>query len=125
MEEQFPFFPGYTGSAVKKEDVIATLEALVSQAGKVIHTSAGRKIFGGHSFRVEGAQMLARLGMEHMRIHVLSRWAGETILRYAREAPLNMLTQEYRRRALDTQGQVDTDDLRRALAKLTKCPACV
>jgi len=51
---------------------------------------------GGHSFRVTGAQRLASLGVDVAKIMVLARWAGESVLRYVREAPLDSLPAEVR-----------------------------
>jgi hypothetical protein len=51
-------------------------------------------LLGGHSFRVSGAQRLAALGVEVAKIMIMARWAGESVLRYVREAPLETLPKE-------------------------------
>ena len=54
----------------------------------------GGRLFGGHSFRVTGAQRLASLGVEIVKIMVMARWSGETVLRYIKEAPVDSLPEE-------------------------------
>ena len=47
-----------------------------------------------HSFRVAGAQRLGTIGVEIAKIMVMARWAGSTVLRYVKEAPLANLSSE-------------------------------
>ena len=60
---------------------------------ETIHALSGSKMRGGHSFRVSGAQRLASLGMDVIKIMVFARWAGGTVLRY-KDAPLGNLPSE-------------------------------
>ena len=62
--------------------------------GDPIVSANGCRLLGGLSFHVTGAQRLASLGVEGIKIMVLARWAGETVLRYIREAPLANLSSE-------------------------------
>ena len=91
-----PLFPTAGGRVVAKEAIVLALEATVSGYGAPIMQPSGARLLGGHSFRVTGAQMLAALGVEVVKIMVLARWAGEAVLRYVREAPLDTLPAEVR-----------------------------
>ena len=55
-------------------------------------------LYGGHAFRVTGAQRCAAMGVPNPTIQVLARWSGSLIMRYVREAPLQDLTRIYRLR---------------------------
>ena len=52
------------------------------------------RLFGGHPFRVAGAQRLATIGVEIAKIMVMARRTGSTLLRYVKEAPLANLSSE-------------------------------
>ena len=53
-----------------------------------------------------GVQRLAALGVDVVKIMVLARWAGDSVLRYVREAPLGNLSAEVR--ALEEQRSLMT-----------------
>jgi hypothetical protein len=89
-----PLFPTASGRHVDKAIVISALEATIQAYGEPVVSTTGGRLYGGHSFRVTGAEKLASLGLEVIKIMVLARWAGETILRYVREAPLANLSHE-------------------------------
>ena len=89
-----PLFPTASGDVVLKVDVGRALEASVAATGATVVTESGGRLLGGHSFRVTGAQRLAALGVEVAKIMVMARWAGEAVLRYVREAPLESLPAE-------------------------------
>jgi hypothetical protein len=92
LPEDLPLFPTEQGGTVAKATVVAMLEATVSAYGAPIVGPNGAKLYGGHSFRVTGAQKLAALGVDTTKIMVLARWAGESVLRHIRDAPLANLT---------------------------------
>ena len=94
LPPMLPLFPQHNGMPVDKTVVVETLEATVVAYDNCIRSPTGSRLYGGHSFRVCGAQMLAALGVEIIKIMVLARWAGETVLRYIREAPLTHLSDE-------------------------------
>ena len=94
LPPKLPLFPQPNGKHVDKATVVEALEATVIAYGGLVRSPTGTRLFGGHSFRVSGAQMLAALGIEVVKIMVLARWAGETVLRYIREAPLAHLADE-------------------------------
>jgi hypothetical protein len=89
-----PLFPTAGGRVVAKETIVLALEATVSGYGAPVVQPNGARLLGGHSFRVTGAQRLAALGVEVVKIMVLARWAGEAVLRYVRDAPLDTLPAE-------------------------------
>ena len=89
-----PLFPSASGLHVDKAAVVSALECIVAAYGDRIVAANGCRLFGGHSFRVTGAQRLASLGVEVVKIMVLARWSGETVLRYIRDAPLANLSTE-------------------------------
>ena len=94
MPQGLPLLPTRSGTHVEKAAVVETLEATVQGYGEEIVGSNGGRLYGGHSFRVAGAQRLASLGVDVIKIMVMARWAGETILRYVKEAPLDSLPDE-------------------------------
>ena len=54
-------------------------------------SAAGLRLFGGHTARITGAQVLAAIGLEINKIRLLAIHSGDTILRYVSEAPLKSL----------------------------------
>ena len=94
LASDLPLFPDDCGTVCSKVNIIDALEATIIACGVSVHHSNGSKAFGGHSFRVTGAQRLASLGVEVSKIMILARWAGDTVLRYIREAPLENLPAE-------------------------------
>ena len=63
MREGLPLFPTKDGRPVEKRDVVKCIEATVAAKGDPLVTDTGAKMYGGHSFRVSGARMLAGLGV--------------------------------------------------------------
>jgi hypothetical protein len=96
LPADLPLFPTEEGQPVARATVITALEATVQAYGDPIMQPNGSRLLGGHSFRVTGAQQLAALGVDVIKIMVLARWAGESVLRYVREAPLDNLPDEVR-----------------------------
>ena len=94
LPEGLPLFPTECGGTVAKTAVVAMLEATVLAYGAPVVGPSGARLYGGHSFRVTGAQKLSALGVDTTKIMVLARWAGESVLRYIRDAPLANLTAE-------------------------------
>ena len=89
-----PLFPTSKGNACLKVDIADALERTLVAAGLEVTSDTGAKLYGGHSFRVTGAQRLASLGVEISKIMVLARWSSDAVLRYVREAPLDRLPAE-------------------------------
>ena len=47
--------------------------------------------------RVSGSQWLAGLGLDVFKIQLLGRWSSDVVLRYVRDAPLKIVSADYRR----------------------------
>ena len=92
--DDLPFFPTRAGAVAIKTDKVGTLELNVRATGAPVATECGGCLLGWHSFRVTGAQRLAALGVDISKIMVMARWAGDQVLRYIREAPLENLPLE-------------------------------
>jgi hypothetical protein len=70
---------------------VESFEAIGTRCGQPLVSEKGVRLFGGHTPRVTGAQLLAALGIEVMKIRIMARHSGEQILRYVAEAPLRTL----------------------------------
>ncbi len=71
-----------------KSSVVSTFESIGTLLGQPLLGDTGIRLFGGHSPRVTGAQILAAAGIEINKVRILARHSGEAILRYVAEAPL-------------------------------------
>ena len=49
-----------------------------------------------------GARHLARVGIELFKIQLLARWQSNVIMRYVMDAPLSVVTQDYRDKKANT-----------------------
>ena len=65
--------------------------------------------------RVSGARRLASVGIEICKTQLLGRWGSGVILRYVREAPLCVVSADYRRR-------MATEDIESVLRRLEAGP---
>jgi hypothetical protein len=83
-----PLFPTTGGGVARKTAVVATFEAIGTLLGQPLVGDTGIRLFGGHSPRVTGAQVLAAAGIEINKVRILARHSGESILRYVADAPL-------------------------------------
>eukprot|EP00971_Amphidinium_carterae_P023404 461555-Amphidinium_carterae.1 len=84
-----PFFPTETGDFADKLRVIQSLRLWASRNGMSALTA---DTVTGHTFRVTGAQHLARMGIEISVIMLMARWRSPVVLHYAHEEPLNSIT---------------------------------
>lgn len=84
-------FPTTTGKHASKTAVVDTFEALGGIMGQQLHDPSGVRLFGDHTPRVTGAQVLAAAGIEVNKMRILARHLGEAILRYVAEASLRSL----------------------------------
>ena len=92
--EELPFFPNLEGKVVTKAMMVLTIEKIMEKAGLPIRDSAGRPLYGGHSWRTGGAVFLARLGLDAPRIEAMARWNSPMLLHYIRSAPIQSITKE-------------------------------
>ena len=81
---------------VQKEDVVKTFECIAEYIDAPTKTADGARIWGGHSLRVTGAQHLSLIGIEMVIIALLARWQSAIVMRYAAEAPLAHVDNDYR-----------------------------
>jgi hypothetical protein len=86
-----PLFPAAGGGAASKAAVVCTFEAIGTMIGQPLLSEIGMRLFGGHSPRVTGAQLLAAAGVEISKVRILARHSGDAILRYVADAPLKSL----------------------------------
>ena len=77
-----------TGAMATKQSAVLTFEQIGVLCGQPLLSEHGLRLFGGHTPRVTGARFYARAGLEVNKIRILARHAGDTILRYVRDAPL-------------------------------------
>ena len=98
LPNDLPFFPSNDGLVVSKDSVVATMEELAKLLRLPVRSADGQKLWGGHTMRVSGAQHLASLGVELVVIALLARWASAIVLRYAAEAPLQKITENYKQK---------------------------
>ena len=79
-----PLFPTEDGSRPSKADAIATITHLASLLGEhTVCPSSGGTLFGGHRLRTGGAQYLAGLGVDPLRIQSMGRWKSALVIRYS------------------------------------------
>ena len=99
----FPLFPAATGRTVAKDAVVRGVEQLGSLLGEPLQDSDGTRRFGGHSFRVSGAQWLAARGVPIHLIQNLARWESDVVRRYVGDAALASLTMQTRALVYDQE----------------------
>eukprot|EP00971_Amphidinium_carterae_P021215 418806-Amphidinium_carterae.1 len=90
--DMLPLFPTTSGSVCTKLAMADSIQAMASLTGEELTDEEGRRRFTGHTFRVTGAQHLARVGVPLHLIQLQARWALDSIMRYVRTAPLQNLT---------------------------------
>ena len=94
---ELPLFPTTTGATVVKEKVVQLIELVATSMGLSIVSGEGRRLFGGHSLRVSGAQWMARMNIPLPLIQLMARWASDVVARYVAEVPLTTISALYRR----------------------------
>ena len=92
-----PFFPTREGMTVTKNMIVTLVFRAAVQLGLRTTAEDGRDAWTGHVFRITGARHLARNGVDHALIMLLARWASAVILGYLKEAPLEILTDKYKK----------------------------
>ena len=69
-----PFFPSILGMTGDKEIIVERIEAAMAMLGLPILGRNGKRLYGGHAFRVAGARFLSRMGIEIRIVALLGRW---------------------------------------------------
>ena len=83
-----PLFPTVAGAMATKQSAVLTFEQIGLLCGQPLLSEHGLRLFGGHTPRVTGSRFYAGAGLEVNKIRILARHAGDTILRYVKDAPL-------------------------------------
>ena len=79
-----PLFPTSDGGRISKDAAVATITAIATRIGlPTVCPSSHGQLFGGHSLRTGGAQTLAGLGVDPIRIQAMGRWKGSLVIRYS------------------------------------------
>lgn len=99
-EDTLPLFPTVNGTVVEKKEVVLAIEALAKMSGQEVVDSDGASRYGGQSLRVTGAQYLASIVIEILKIQVLARWESDVVLRYVHKAPLAAIVTDVERARL-------------------------
>lgn len=81
-----PLYPTAAGTRASKTAVVSTYEAHSDTMGQPLHDESGLRLFGQHTTRVTGSQVLAAAGIEVNKIRILARHSGEAILRCVADA---------------------------------------
>ena len=96
-EGSSPLFPTISGGFVDKRHVVTSIEFVARLIGEALTGSGGVRRFGGHSLRVTGARLMAGMGISIVLIQLMARWSSDAVLRYVAEAPLQGMSDAYRK----------------------------
>ena len=86
-----PLFPDVDGNTISKQALARLAEAtalFIHQVQMGEWPIDAIQLWAEHAFRVSGAQMFARAGLDLYLIQLLGRWGSRAIERYVQEAPL-------------------------------------
>lgn len=93
--QDFPLVPGTDGRVMTKTQIIACLRGLLAAANIPVMRQDEHGVslprFGGHGFRVSGAQMLGAGGVPLQLIQLLGRWSSLAVQRYVQTSHLSVV----------------------------------
>ncbi len=89
---QLPLFPTLHGQHASKMDTVGRIVGFLLSLGDKTEDAHANHRYGGHSFRVGGAMMLANLAIDTNGIMVMGRWASDTVRRYVGQAALTTVS---------------------------------
>ena len=90
-----PSFPTLEGTRAAKPAAVATIIALAARLGAQTRcASSGGELYGGHSLRTGGAQYLAGLGVDPIRIQSMGRWRSTLVIRYSGQKGAHGITED-------------------------------
>ena len=92
-----PLFPTPLGTRPTKPAAVSTIVAIAARLGTHTTSSTGGQLFGGHSLRTGGAQYLASLGVDTLRIQSMGRWRSNLVIHYAGDRGALGITEDTRR----------------------------
>ena len=87
-----PLFPRTDGTAMSKEAVVSLVQAITKAHGGRTHDEVGRPLLSGHVFRITGARLLPKLGLDVITISLHGRWSSASVMLYIADSPLESLT---------------------------------
>lgn len=91
--DTLPLFPTADGTAMSKDSVVRFLVSVVKGYGGRVVDEVSRPCISGHTFRISGARLLAKLGLDVISISLHGRWSSSAVLRYIADTPLESLSQ--------------------------------
>ena len=103
LDDEVYFFPQANGDPIAGDTVVKLVEYLAGLQGQPITLPDGPNRYGKRSWRTTGAAYLSAIGIELAKISLLARWASSLVVHYARLAPLRSITDDYKRRHLDSK----------------------
>eukprot|EP00435_Cladocopium_sp_Y103_P067877 s392_g30.t1 len=91
----FPLVPDPQGLVMTKADMVDMFRRTIAATGTAVDRPDDRNVlvprYGGHVFRVSGAQFLCHQQVPISTIQLLGRWTSNAIERYLQAAPLVQL----------------------------------
>ena len=93
---ELPLFHNLEGGIPSKASMVSTFEELAGRCGLPLLSAEGRRLYGGHTPRVAGAQALAMAGIEVAKIRIMARHSGDQIFLYVADTPLKTLVSDLR-----------------------------
>ena len=112
-------FPTQSGGYCTKQGVVNTLRSAVELTGDNSVRGDGAWAYSGHAFRIAGARILARSGLDCITIQLLGRCGSNAILSYLAESPLDGFAERLHRglsrnRLEDVMASNSSPEFRRA-----------
>ena len=84
----YPLFVGASGARVSRTEVVQEIENIARRMGYDLLKPNGRRVFGGHCFRISGAVFTYSQGAEDSEVCELGGWhSKEQMKRYLRGVP--------------------------------------
>ena len=90
-----PLFPSSTGDYCTKQGVVQSLRKSLNLVGEVEDRETA-ETYNGHTFRITGARILARQGLDCITIQLLGHWGSNAILSYLAESPLEGFAERFK-----------------------------
>ena len=92
-----PLFPTTSGMVQSKQQATQAIRTVIAETGETLTRPGPDGVhverFGRHALRVSGVQFMARRDVSLFKMQLLGRWGSAAILRYAQDAPLQVLPQ--------------------------------
>eukprot|EP00435_Cladocopium_sp_Y103_P050888 s1251_g15.t1 len=82
-------FPTTDGQICTKQSVVDTIRKAIDLTGGSSKDASGNWRVSGHTFRITGARVLCKFGLDPITIQLIGRWGSSAVLTYLAEAPLD------------------------------------